>query len=83
MGTNDNLPPGVSSNDPHIAGDDKPEIAPGMTEQLVLVHNNCGEVFHDATAQQLLEIAGMHGMECPQGTGDNDDWSIDFYDEVM
>lgn len=67
-------PPGVSGNEPQITGGDE--------DHLVLVHH-CGEVFDAKGAQELLQLAGMHGMNCPQGSGDNDDWSIDFYESVM
>lgn len=56
-----NYPPGVSDNEPQITGAD---------DEIVLVHTPCGEVFDH------LALAGIHGLECIEGSGDNDDWSL-------
>lgn len=61
MGYLSNYPPGVTGNEPQITGGE---------DEIVLVHNPCGEVFDD------LMFAALHGLECAEGSGDNDDWSL-------
>jgi hypothetical protein len=57
-----NYPPGVSGNEP--------QINPGDEDEILFEHNPCGEVFDD------VHLAALHGLECPEGTGDNDDWAL-------
>jgi hypothetical protein len=60
-----NYPPGVSGNEPQITGGPDPDDP-------ILIHHPCGARFDDIT------LAGLHGLECKKGSGDNDDWSIGF-----
>lgn len=61
-----NYPPGVTGNEPQI----NPGAQPGDEDEILFQHNACGEVFDDKT------IAALHGLECSEGTGDNDDWAL-------
>ena len=68
MPTPSNYPPGVTGNEPQITGAD---------DEVVLVHSPCGEFFDN------LDIAGLHGIECPEGSGANDDWRLDLREMVI